>query len=195
MNIKTAISAIRAAGIQARLIPAEDETVDDDIQLMGDENINVQIAATRDGLRFTGTFAAGNGEEFAVRFGPERIDPVDAARDAIAMSIATLAHSPEEQALTGYGPEGPAPDNTEPVEAATWHEAVRVNAFHDEHGEAWTVVEHAGLINEAYTGRLFSSQEDAERHIAEMYSPDQRTHYGIDTPHWDRAAETWTYDH
>lgn len=86
MNVAQAIQAIRAAGIAAAFSPSDDESCDDQITISGNDAINVQISATRNGLRFCGTFADGEGDDFGVTFGQETSDPVAAARAAIAFA-------------------------------------------------------------------------------------------------------------
>lgn len=83
MNRTQAVAAIVAAGIQAELVLSDDECCDDDIQLLGKEDICVQISATRDGLRFGASVECGEGDDWGVIFGAETDDPVAAARKAI----------------------------------------------------------------------------------------------------------------
>lgn len=88
MTRTQAIAAIRAANIKCRLVRAEDETCDDSIELIGREDIAVQICATRDGLMFCANFYEGEGDDFGVTHGKMTRNPVAAAREAIGLALA-----------------------------------------------------------------------------------------------------------
>lgn len=87
MTRAEACRAIRAAGIAAELVIAKDETVDDEVWLNGSEDVIVQISVTGDGLRFTGCFGHGDGDDYGVTFGKMTSDPVCAAREALAFAL------------------------------------------------------------------------------------------------------------
>lgn len=88
MTISEALAAIQAAGITATFTPADDESCDDDIVLNFNSATQVQISATRNGLRFCGKFYDGEGDDFGVTHGRETADPVAAAREALALALA-----------------------------------------------------------------------------------------------------------
>ena len=87
MTRSQALKAIRAAGIEAKLVVATEESVDDSISLNGSDEVSVQISVTRDGLRFTGTFGDGEDDDYQVTFGKLTSDPVYAAREALALAL------------------------------------------------------------------------------------------------------------
>lgn len=88
MNLNQAATAIRAAGILATFQRADDEATDDQFILNGDDNICVQISATRNGLEFCASFADGEGDDWGVTHGRPTKDPVAAAREAIGLALA-----------------------------------------------------------------------------------------------------------
>lgn len=88
MSIAEAIYLITKGGIQAKFVPTDDEACDDSIMLNGNENIAVQVMATRDGLRFCAAFYEGEGDDFCVTHGQVTKDPVAAAREAVALALA-----------------------------------------------------------------------------------------------------------
>lgn len=89
MNIRSAFAAIQQAGIKARFVASQDPEMEDDEFVLNDnDNICVQISATRDGLRFSASFADGEGDDWGVTHGRMTKDPVAAAREAIALALA-----------------------------------------------------------------------------------------------------------
>lgn len=83
MNRTEALAAVRIVDSRAALEISDDPACDDQIILCGNDNIAVQISATRDGLRFCASVASGDGDDFGVRHGDDFSDPVPAAQQAL----------------------------------------------------------------------------------------------------------------
>jgi len=71
----------------------------------------------------------------------------------------------------------------------------RVNAYHDEHGQAWGVIENAGYERERDTGGLYGSFGEAVKARAKGYDADEVERLHVDIARWDRDGEFWSYDH
>ena len=72
---------------------------------------------------------------------------------------------------------------------------VRIAAFHAQHGEAWGVIEQAGMERERHTGSLYASKREAWDHVRAHYDPDERDDLKVDVAHWDAEGGFWSYDH
>lgn len=114
--------------------------------------------------------------------------------DELESALAQHGNEWLDMRLEYEGRQAPDPDDA-PLASKAQQRAERIAAFHAEHGEAWGIIEFAGMLSENDTGGLFKSQNEAWDYVYAHYAPDERRAMQIDVPHWDLEAGFWCYDH
>lgn len=82
----------------------------------------------------------------------------------------------------------------------TENEITRINAFFDQQGSAWAIIEGAGMaFGDKPTGAIHKTYAEASEAKAQGYEPEE-----LDPEHpaclhvaiarWDRQGQFWTYD-
>lgn len=77
----------------------------------------------------------------------------------------------------------------------------RTRAFNTKHGQAWSIVEGAGMADgDRPTGALYRTFEDAEAARKQGYEPGELDPQSPDCLHvnvarWDADEECWSYDY
>lgn len=71
----------------------------------------------------------------------------------------------------------------------------RINAFYDQHGNAWGIIEESGMEREHHTGALFATLGAAHDYKVKQYDADEVESMNVALARWDREGEFWTYDY
>lgn len=75
-------------------------------------------------------------------------------------------------------------------------ETLSINAFHDETGAAWGVIEEPGMEGgDRFTGQLHATYDAAVKAKLADYRPDEIERLKPDVARWDREGGFWSYDH
>jgi hypothetical protein len=70
----------------------------------------------------------------------------------------------------------------------------RINAFFDEKGSAWGLIEQSGREGEHHSGALFLTYREALDYRDRHYDRDEIEDMPVSVARWDRQGEFWTYD-